>query len=193
MSAVYRDPSSPQIIQLRGELAKRQAGVEQRAATGTTDNRVAGTSSPCYQALARPGPDMHAHAAGSDADDPVVRPSGMPAARLRRVTDYIEAHLGEPLSVRHLAEQARMSPSHFTTLFRRSTGISPYAYLLQCRMAKARVLLAEQALPLAEIGARLGFSSQAHFTTAFRKRFGVTPSVFRARARGSGPDGESVM
>lgn len=135
---------------------------------------------------------MKALAVSGGAEAPVVRRSTvMPAARLRRVTAYIEAHLGEPLSVRNLAELARMSPSHFTTMFRRSTGVSPYAYLMERRMAKARALLAEDALTLVEIGARLGFSSQAHFTTAFRKRFGATPSAFRARARAAAPDNGS--
>ncbi len=109
----------------------------------------------------------------------------MPTGRLRRVTAYIDAHLGESISVRQLAEVARMSPSHFTALFRRSTGVAPHAYLRERRLAKARALLAGDTLAFAEIARRLGFSSQAHFATAFRKRFGVTPRTFRAQAHGS--------
>jgi AraC-like DNA-binding protein len=106
-------------------------------------------------------------------------PRGLPAARLRRVMAYIDDSLDEGLTVSTLAGVAGMSPSHFTTLFKRSTGVSPHEAVLCRRVVKARELLRDDIQSVAAIGCQLGFSSQSHFTTAFRKRTGLTPSAFR--------------
>jgi AraC family transcriptional regulator len=93
----------------------------------------------------------------------------------------MESHLNESLSVRKLAGLAKMSPYHFGRLFKQSTGLSPHQYLLQLRIAKAKELLEDRGLSLAEISSRLGFASRAHFTTVFRKRVGTPPKEFRLR------------
>jgi AraC family transcriptional regulator len=102
-----------------------------------------------------------------------------PPARLRRVLDYMHSHLGEELSLRQLAAVVQLSPHHFTALFKQSTGVAPYQYLLRQRIATAQHLLAETHLSLTEISYRLGFSSQAHFTTMFRQHVGTTPGTYR--------------
>jgi AraC family transcriptional regulator len=104
---------------------------------------------------------------------------GLPPARLRRVLDYMHAHLGDELTLRQLAEVVQLSPHHFAALFKQSTGCSPYQYLLRQRFATAQHLLAKTRLSLAEISYRLGFSSQAHFTTMFRQHVGTTPGAYR--------------
>jgi AraC family transcriptional regulator len=109
----------------------------------------------------------------------MTAPRGLPAARLRRVMAYIDSSLEEALTVSTLAGVAGMSPSHFTTLFKRSTGVSPHEAVLRRRVVKARELLCDDIQSIAAIGCQLGFSSQSHFTTAFRKRTGLTPSAFR--------------
>jgi AraC family transcriptional regulator len=104
---------------------------------------------------------------------------GLPPARLRRVLDYMHAHLGEELSLRQLAAVVQLSPHHFAARFKQSTGVAPYQYVLRQRIATAQHLLAETHLSLAEISYRLGFSSQAHFTTVFRQHVGTTPGAYR--------------
>jgi AraC family transcriptional regulator len=104
---------------------------------------------------------------------------GLPPGQLRRVLDYMQAHLGDEISLRHLADLVRLSPHHFAALFKQSTGSAPYQYLLRQRIAHARHLLVENHLSLAEISYRLGFPSQAHFTTMFRKLVGTTPGAYR--------------
>jgi AraC family transcriptional regulator len=104
---------------------------------------------------------------------------GLPPARLRRVLDYMQAHLGEELSLRQLADVVQLSPHHFAARFKQSTGVAPYQYVLQQRIATAQHLLAEPRLSLVEIAYRLGFSSQAHFTTMFRLHVGTTPGAYR--------------
>jgi AraC-like DNA-binding protein len=124
-----------------------------------------------------------AHAANGSASTarPGAAPgrAGLPAVRLRRVLSYIDASLAEPLTVRSLACVAGMSPSHFTMLFKRSTGLSPYEVVQRRRISRAKELLHDPSHTIAAIGCQLGFSSQAHFTTVFRRRIGVTPSAYR--------------
>ena len=124
------------------------------------------------------------------AQTPVLdRSYGLSPARLRRVLDCIEAHLGENMSQRRLADIAQLSMDHFAQLFRHSTGLPPHRYVLQRRIARAQELVAERRLSLAEIGYELGFPSQAHFTTMFRRLVGTTPGAYRGTIRGAAVHG----
>jgi AraC family transcriptional regulator len=104
---------------------------------------------------------------------------GLGARRLRRVVDYIEAHLAENISLRDLAAMAGLSPHHFGEAFKASTGTPPHRYLIERRIlrAKERLLGADQSI--AEIAVSLGFASHSHFAQHFRKLTGTTPSRFR--------------
>lgn len=99
--------------------------------------------------------------------------------RVCRVLDYIEANLGEQLTVGKLAELANMAPHQFVAMFKQSTACPPHRYILRKRIAVSQHLLAATTLSLAEIGCALGFPSQAHFTTMFRKITGATPNRYR--------------
>ena len=105
---------------------------------------------------------------------------GLPPVSLRRVLEHIEAHLGESITQRRLAGIAQLSMDHFARLFRHSTGLPPHRYVLQRRIARARELVSDRRLSLAEIGYDLGFPSQAHFTSMFRRIVGTTPGAYRA-------------
>lgn len=91
----------------------------------------------------------------------------------------MQAHLGDDLRLRELAQVVQLSPHHFAARFKQSTGVTPYQYLLQQRLSTAQHLLVEKRLSLAEISYQLGFSSQAHFTTMFRQHVGTTPGAYR--------------
>ncbi len=99
--------------------------------------------------------------------------------RLRRVKEYIEAHLSEDLSVEMLANKAYLSPFHFARAFKTATGTSPHRYLTDRRIEHAKVLIAEGRLPLVEIADLCGFSSQAHLTRWFKRIVGTTPGAYR--------------
>lgn len=109
---------------------------------------------------------------------PIIRGGLAPAVR-RRVQDYVEAGLDRPLVLAELAGVAGLSAFHFARMFKQSTGETPHAYVLRRRVAHARALLARSRLPLAEVAAACGFSSQSHFTASFRKLTGVTPRRYR--------------
>jgi len=121
-----------------------------------------------------------------------ARHSGLPSARLRRVIEHIETHLGGDTSLCKLAGLAQMGPRHFAHLFKQSTGLPPHHFVLQQRIAASRRLLLQDGRPLAEIAYSLGFSSQAHFATTFRRSVGVTPGNYR-KFRGSTPEAPGVV
>ncbi len=93
---------------------------------------------------------------------------------------FLETHMHEKLSVGDLAAVACLSVSHFHELFRDKTGMSPHQYVIQARLKRARHLLLETRLSLAEISLQVGFSSQSALTSAFRKHHQITPASLRA-------------
>jgi AraC-like DNA-binding protein len=109
---------------------------------------------------------------------PNVR-GGLPPRAVRRVREYVEAHLDESISVEVLAGIAGLSMFHFARAFKQSEGLTPHEYLVQCRIRRAQELLADTDLPLSEIALASGFSDQSHCARRFRERVGVTPSSYR--------------
>ncbi|WP_207459676.1 AraC family transcriptional regulator [Azospirillum sp. SYSU D00513] len=103
---------------------------------------------------------------------------GLAPAVLRRVAEFVEAHLDAPLSIDDLAAVAGLSPFHFARAFKRSTGEAPHRFVLRRRIERAKSLIAMDGLPLAEVAAACGFSSQSHFTLRFREVTGLTPKRF---------------
>jgi len=103
--------------------------------------------------------------------------------RLRRVKDFIEAHLDEELTIEVLASEVSLSPFHFARAFKAATGTAPHRYVSNLRIEKAKLSIAEGKMPLVEIAYLCGFSSQAYFTTWFKRIVGATPGAYRARRR----------
>lgn len=89
--------------------------------------------------------------------------------RLARAVEFMHAHIADDIGVAQVAAAASLSLFHFSRAFRNTTGLSPYRYLLQCRVAKVRELLADGDRPLAEIAARAGFADQSHMTNMFKR------------------------
>lgn len=124
---------------------------------------------------------FRAYGEGLSRSPPVI--GGLGALRLRRVTDYIEAHLSEDISLRDLAVVAELSTHHFGEAFKASTGISPHRYLIERRIHRAKELLLGADHSIVEIALAVGFASHSHFTGNFRKLTGATPSRFRIDRR----------
>lgn len=115
---------------------------------------------------------------GSETGGEGARPIEIPA--LRRVEAYVEEHLDRPdLSVEEMAGFAHMSHSHFAREFKKQTGLAPHRFVLDRRVARARLYLADGRRTLSDIAYATGFSSQAHFTNVFRRLTGVTPMEYR--------------
>lgn len=101
----------------------------------------------------------------------------------RRLADYIEQHLDQPLALGELAQLAALSEYHFARMFSASFGLPPHRYVLQRRLHRARELLLHSALPLGEIALTCGFASASHFSNRFRQAFGAAPGLLRATRR----------
>jgi AraC family transcriptional regulator len=102
-----------------------------------------------------------------------------PAAPLARVSAYVDENLDGDLSVEALAEAAGLSTSGLKRVFSAGLGETPKQWVIQRRLERAREMLADTDLPLAEIALRAGFSSQSHLNWLFKREIGRTPSSFR--------------
>ena len=105
--------------------------------------------------------------------------------RLRRVLDYISAHLAAEITLADLARVAGLSTFHFARTFTLAIGVSPHRYVSRRRLENAMAEIAADRLPLAQIALNARFSSQASFTRAFRRATGMTPAEYGRRRRGS--------
>jgi AraC-like DNA-binding protein len=94
------------------------------------------------------------------------------------VLEYVRAHLSEPLTVADMADLVRLSPSAFSHLFRDVTGRSPYQFVKEMRLDRARELLVDGHATVARISKEVGYASVSHFISEFRGRFGVTPRAY---------------
>jgi AraC family transcriptional regulator len=104
---------------------------------------------------------------------------GMAPSALRRCIEYIEARLDGDLRLDELAQVVGLSASHFVRSFRRSTGKTPYQFLLHRRVARAQMAMRDRRTPLAEVALVSGFADQHHLARVFRRITGVTPSTYR--------------
>lgn len=93
---------------------------------------------------------------------------------------YMRQQYPRHLTIKDIADAVSVSPSHFSRLFKRETGSSPYEYLLNLRLDKAKSLLKTTARPISEIAEQTGFSSTSNFICAFHERVGLSPAKFRA-------------
>jgi AraC-like DNA-binding protein len=94
------------------------------------------------------------------------------------VLEYMQTHLADPLTVADMAELVSLSPSAFAHMFRDITGRSPYQFLKEMRLARARELLVDGNLTVARVSKEVGYASVSHFIAEFRGRFGVTPRAY---------------
>ncbi len=122
-------------------------------------------------------------------DTAVTRPTryrplgGIAPGALRRVRDYIDAHLTDKIHTENLAKTAGLSPRHFARAFKQSTGQAPHQFVMRRRVAAATDLLQKTSRALADIALEAGFADQSHFSRMFAAVTGETPSACRRRHR----------
>jgi len=107
---------------------------------------------------------------------------GIPPRRLARVLEYVRNNLDKPLAVSALSRMAEMSQSHFSKLFKLSTGLAPHQFVLQERINRSKELLRQDNVKIVEVALGVGFENQAHFTTVFGSLVGMTPRQFQRSA-----------
>jgi AraC family transcriptional regulator len=104
---------------------------------------------------------------------------GLPQRQLMQVLEYIDAHLNEDIKLIDLAILLDMSQFHFSALFKQAIGTSPYQYLLQQRIERAKQLLKQTERSIVEIALECGFNSHSHLSKQFRQSTGITPTAYR--------------
>jgi len=105
---------------------------------------------------------------------------------IMQITQYIDNHYEEPLPLSVLAEIGHGSPYHLQRIFKRTTGISPNAYVQQTRVRRAKELLAGSEQPVADIAAAVGIANTPYFITLFKRLTGETPAQYRSGVRKEG-------
>lgn len=105
--------------------------------------------------------------------------TGLAPWKLRRIVDYLDAHLPQRVKLAHLADIADLSQAHFSRAFKTSTGMAPYQWQLDARIRRAQTLLLESDASLDRVAEETGFADAVHFGRTFRKLTGVTPAAWR--------------
>jgi AraC family transcriptional regulator len=118
--------------------------------------------------------------------------SGLLGWQVRRVRDYIEAHMGAQIRVSDLSALVQRSEAHFARAFKRSFGQTPHSYLVGRRLAQATRLMLASDTSISDIAAACGFSDQAHLCNRFRRRYGKSPAAWR-REKSARRDGGTAM
>ena len=107
---------------------------------------------------------------------------GLPAGTLRRISEYIEGGLANPISLHDLASVAGLSDCHFARAFKQSTGMPPHRYLMKRRVERAAVLIQGTNWPLSQIALEVGFCDQSHFSRLVTQVTGQTPRELRRQS-----------
>jgi len=120
---------------------------------------------------------------GAAALGPKRQYGGLPREKLVCAVEYIQEQLDTDLTVFGIAHAVGLSPNHFTKLFKESTGQSPYQYVVEARVRKAKELLTTGKFTISEVAHHVGFVDQSHLTRHFKRVFGVPPKKMLSRRR----------
>lgn len=104
---------------------------------------------------------------------------GLSRCQLQISLNFIHDHLGGEFKLQAVADQLGMSQYYFCRLFKQSMGVSPYQYVLQQRVERAKQLLKQPGRAIADIALECGFSDQSQMTHHFRKLTNTTPRAYR--------------
>lgn len=101
-------------------------------------------------------------------------------AHLRRAKDLMDREFDQPLDVPLMAQEALMSPAHFSRRFKLAYGETPYGYLMTRRVERAMALLRRGDMSVTDACMAVGCTSLGSFSAKFTELVGQTPSAYRA-------------
>jgi AraC family transcriptional regulator len=104
---------------------------------------------------------------------------GLSPLQMRKATEFLNTHLDGDVDLQQVAAVCDLSLSHFARAFRQTYGKPPYRWLIERRINKAKDLLGNTRLPLADIAVRCGFTDQSGFNRSFKRMYGITPGSWR--------------
>ena len=94
-----------------------------------------------------------------------------------RIQEYLEAHYADDPSLAELGRLVSLSPFHLARVFRAEVGLSPHAYLIGVRIARAKELLV-RGTPVGRVAVATGFFDQSHLTRHFKRLVGISPGRY---------------
>ncbi|MFC5412992.1 helix-turn-helix transcriptional regulator [Larkinella bovis] len=100
--------------------------------------------------------------------------------KMQQVQQLISNNPEKPFSLKDLSRQVGTNEYNLKKYFKQVFGITVFGYLQNCRMEKAKRMLAEENMKIAEVGRQLGYKHATHFTAAFKKYFGFLPNKIKA-------------
>ncbi|SJM29703.1 putative Transcriptional regulator, AraC family [Mesorhizobium delmotii] len=103
--------------------------------------------------------------------------------KLRQVEDFVDANLGENVTLDEMARVACMSVFHFARSFKQSTGETPHAFVRLRKLEHAKRMLAETDWDVRRVARAVGYTNASHFAAVFREKSGVTPAAYRQSIR----------
>ncbi|WKG03246.1 helix-turn-helix domain-containing protein [Mycolicibacterium sp. HK-90] len=112
-------------------------------------------------------------------------------AEQQRLVEFIRDGLNSEIDLPTLAGLVEMKLDGFRHAFGKAFHMTPYQFVLEQRIAEARLLLESAPMSITEIGGVVGFSTPSHFSTTFKQRVGVTPTAYR-RAMWAGCGGHEL-
>lgn len=101
--------------------------------------------------------------------------------KIKLSIDYILRHLHYDISLKQIADNAGLSETYFSALFKKETGETVSEFIQKSRVREAQSMIQFSEYSLLEIGQYLGFCSQSHFSKTFRKYTGMTPGQYRKK------------
>ena len=113
-----------------------------------------------------------------------IRRLNSESADVRKISDYIQTHLYEQISVGTIAEYVGRNESSLCRSFKKTTGKTLLSYINECKMEEAKRRLAYTSDLIVDIAIGLGYSSQSYFTSVFGKYAGMSPAEYRKKTGG---------
>jgi AraC family transcriptional regulator len=102
---------------------------------------------------------------------------GIAPNQMKSLLAWLQEHIQDPLTVGLMASQVGLSAAHFSREFKRSTGLTPWDYVVRIRLDRARESLMNGDCS-ATVASHFGFADQSHMARLFKVRFGVSPSAY---------------
>ncbi|MGI2297423.1 response regulator transcription factor [Paenibacillus sp. GXUN7292] len=101
------------------------------------------------------------------------------SAQVREALQFVDSHLGEAITMREVAEHIHTNASYFSVLFKEQTGLTFSDYLTRRRIQRAKELLTNTQLSIADIAGQVGYQTAKYFVKVFRSHENLSPSQYR--------------
>ena len=101
-------------------------------------------------------------------------------AMMAKITAYVDAHLGERITLKIVAAHCGVSVSTVTQMFQKQSDSTFHDFVTNRRMVMADKLIKED-IPLEQVGKQVGYQDHSTFYRAFRQHYGISPREYRSQ------------